>query len=125
MIYRKPGVVLRVHLKSYVQSHKHLYGTSRNLIESLKNQWGADTAIADITTAAGWEILGCDPDALEQDVRIVCRGGNDGHGCGHLFSTPSGGASPIEHNAIGKIVRLPQNVRTYHHIQLAHVLSLS
>ncbi|KAF9442721.1 hypothetical protein P691DRAFT_680895 [Macrolepiota fuliginosa MF-IS2] len=55
--------------------------------------WGDKSSITDITTAAGWEVLGCDPDAMEQDVRLVCRNGEetvDGWG------------------AVGKIVRLPQ-----------------
>ncbi|EKM77468.1 hypothetical protein AGABI1DRAFT_76923 [Agaricus bisporus var. burnettii JB137-S8] len=36
--------------------------------------WGSNTAIADITTAGGWEIIGCDPDKEEQDIKIVCKG---------------------------------------------------
>ncbi|KAJ7794047.1 hypothetical protein B0H14DRAFT_2185975, partial [Mycena olivaceomarginata] len=35
--------------------------------------WGAEDAISDITTAADWQILSCDPDALSQDIRL-CAG---------------------------------------------------
>ena len=60
-------------------------------------QWGS--AISDITTAAGWEILGCDQNAMEQDIRLVCT--SSAAACDHLYS--SGGAE-------GKIVRLPESV---------------
>lgn len=97
--------------------------------------------------------MGCDPEAMEQDLRIVCRGGDDSvkSDCAHLFDTsgsgsgsgsssagvavravPSASASASasassaaapepsvsalpsdgkEQGAVGKIVRLPQNVR--------------
>ncbi|XP_006457389.1 hypothetical protein AGABI2DRAFT_212760 [Agaricus bisporus var. bisporus H97] len=66
--------------------------------------WGSNTAIADITTAGGWEIIGCDPDKEEQDIKIVCKGidvdgDGDNDGCAHLFATTT--------TANGKIVRLP------------------
>ncbi|KAJ7347727.1 hypothetical protein DFH08DRAFT_649277, partial [Mycena albidolilacea] len=60
--------------------------------------WGAPTAISDVTTAAGWTILGCDPTALKQDIRLVCTG--DAANCDHLFQ----GAG-----AVNTLVRLPQN----------------
>ncbi|KAF9474084.1 hypothetical protein BDN70DRAFT_997286 [Pholiota conissans] len=62
--------------------------------------WGAPSVISDITPAAGWKIIGCSPDALEQDIRLVCASSN-GH-CGHLFTHNRRGA-------VGKIVRLPDN----------------
>ncbi|KXN88374.1 hypothetical protein AN958_07417 [Leucoagaricus sp. SymC.cos] len=68
--------------------------------------WGANTAIADITPAAGWEIVSCDPQSLAQDLRIVCRDGSDSGGCAHLFDVPADGQ---EQGAVGKIVRLPEN----------------
>ncbi|KAJ7149272.1 hypothetical protein C8R43DRAFT_888085 [Mycena crocata] len=58
--------------------------------------WGPETAIGDITGAAGWEILGCDPAALSQDIRLVCTGDKDQ--CQHLY----GG-----HGAVDTLVRLP------------------
>ncbi|KAJ7708197.1 hypothetical protein B0H17DRAFT_1031883 [Mycena rosella] len=57
--------------------------------------WGAPTAISDITTAAGWTILNCDPNALAQDIRLVCTGAASD--CDHLFQ---GGATDT-------LVRLP------------------
>ncbi|KAF8988453.1 hypothetical protein BDQ17DRAFT_1435003 [Cyathus striatus] len=63
--------------------------------------WGSQDSISDITTAAGWEILGCSADALSQDVRIVCKDDETSASeCAHLFSN----SGPE-----GKIVRLPQN----------------
>ncbi|KAK7457178.1 hypothetical protein VKT23_010477 [Stygiomarasmius scandens] len=44
--------------------------------------WGSPDAITDITTAAGWEILNCDPNALTQDIRLVCTNPD---GCGHFY----------------------------------------
>lgn len=65
-------------------------------------QWGPDTMISDITTAAGWEILGCDPNALAQDIRIVCKSHDSAAaGCDHLFK---------DIGPAGKLVRLPENV---------------
>ncbi|KAH8829973.1 hypothetical protein DL96DRAFT_1461298 [Flagelloscypha sp. PMI_526] len=61
--------------------------------------WSDNKAlITDITQAADWEIIGCSPDKLAQDIRIVCKS-DDSEKCNHLFD---GGAE-------GKIVRLPQN----------------
>jgi hypothetical protein len=96
-------------------------------------QWGATEVIADITQAADWEILSCDPQSLAQDIRIVCKTA-DSTGCDHLFATPSGAPSRlavtsgtlstsaadvsgtawpsdgVEQGSVGKIVRLPENV---------------
>ncbi|KAJ7437978.1 hypothetical protein B0H11DRAFT_1753194 [Mycena galericulata] len=64
--------------------------------------WGSTDAISDITTAAGWQILGCNSSALSQDLRLVCM--NDpsdaSSQCAHLYQ----GAG-----AVNKIVRLPEN----------------
>ncbi|KAI0056899.1 hypothetical protein BV25DRAFT_1864173 [Artomyces pyxidatus] len=60
--------------------------------------WGSSGAISDITPAAGWKIIDCDPNAMEQNIRLVCMSGGEA-GCGHVF----------EGNPEGKIVRLPEN----------------
>ncbi|KAJ7830658.1 hypothetical protein B0H14DRAFT_2515670 [Mycena olivaceomarginata] len=60
--------------------------------------WGSKTAIGDITEAAGWKILGCAPDALTQDIRLVCVG--DASTCQHLYEG---------HGAADTIVRLPES----------------
>ncbi|KAJ7333435.1 hypothetical protein DFH08DRAFT_306238 [Mycena albidolilacea] len=60
--------------------------------------WGSKTAIGDITEAAGWKILGCAPDALTQDIRLVCVG--DASACQHLYEG---------HGAADTIVRLPES----------------
>ncbi|KAJ7184968.1 hypothetical protein C8R46DRAFT_468925 [Mycena filopes] len=63
--------------------------------------WGSENAITDITTAAGWQILGCDPKALSQNVRLVCMDEDDpASNCGHLYQN---------NGAVDKIVRLPEN----------------
>ncbi|TFK18148.1 hypothetical protein FA15DRAFT_649819 [Coprinopsis marcescibilis] len=59
--------------------------------------WGSSAAITDITTAAGWEVLDCDSDANEQDIRLVCV---DESKCEHLYK---------DIGAVGKVVRLPEN----------------
>lgn len=62
--------------------------------------WGSQDAISDITTAAGWEIIGCSPDAIKQDIRLVCKDENpDDSACSHLYKSTG---------AVGKIVRLPE-----------------
>ncbi|KAJ8693171.1 hypothetical protein PTI98_010412 [Pleurotus ostreatus] len=58
--------------------------------------WGSPNAISDITPAAGWTIIGCDKEAMEQDIRLVCTKGGD---CEHL----------LQNGAEGKLVRLPEN----------------
>ncbi|KAJ7143851.1 hypothetical protein C8R44DRAFT_759017 [Mycena epipterygia] len=60
--------------------------------------WGPATAISDITTAAGWTILDCDPTALSQNIRLVCTG--DASNCDHLFQGTG---------AANTLVRLPKN----------------
>nr|GAT59947.1 predicted protein [Mycena chlorophos] len=61
---------------------------------------GSTDAITDITAAAGWQILGCDPDAMSQDIRLVCTNEDDPTSqCGHLYRNLS---------AVNKLVRLPE-----------------
>ncbi|RDB15048.1 hypothetical protein Hypma_005455 [Hypsizygus marmoreus] len=63
--------------------------------------WGSQDAISDITTAAGWHILGCASDQLTQDIRLVCNSADTkAAGCSHLFENTG---------AEGKIVRLPES----------------
>ncbi|KAF9496506.1 hypothetical protein BDN71DRAFT_1357912, partial [Pleurotus eryngii] len=58
-------------------------------------------AITDITPAAGWVVLDCDPHALVKDIRLVCKGDNtEGPGCNHLFN----GRDPVD-----KYVQLPKS----------------
>ncbi|KAH6897917.1 hypothetical protein BKA70DRAFT_745199 [Coprinopsis sp. MPI-PUGE-AT-0042] len=59
--------------------------------------WGSSSSISDITPAAGWEALECNPDALRQKLRLVCNGSPN---CGHLF---------VDGGALGKVVRLPEH----------------
>ncbi|KAJ8519992.1 hypothetical protein ONZ45_g3122 [Pleurotus djamor] len=61
--------------------------------------FGGPASISDITPAAGWVVLECDENSLEQKIRLVCRDGDESQ-CGHLFS---------HHGAVDKIVRLPEN----------------
>ncbi|KAL0955768.1 hypothetical protein HGRIS_001983 [Hohenbuehelia grisea] len=58
---------------------------------------GSPKSITDITTAAGWVVLDCDPHAMAQEIRLVCKS-EETEGCGHLF----------EHGAVNKVVRLPE-----------------
>ncbi|KAJ7166831.1 hypothetical protein C8R46DRAFT_1351084 [Mycena filopes] len=64
--------------------------------------WGSPDAITDITTAAGWQILGCDSTALNQSIRLVCMDDPEdtNSNCGHLYQNTG---------AVNKLVRLPQN----------------
>ncbi|KAJ7674018.1 hypothetical protein DFH06DRAFT_752966 [Mycena polygramma] len=62
--------------------------------------WGSQDAITDITTAADWEILGCDPNALSQDIRLVCKSDDPDSKCSHLYQNIG---------AENKLVRLPEN----------------
>ncbi|KAK6969370.1 hypothetical protein R3P38DRAFT_3243486 [Favolaschia claudopus] len=49
-----------------------------------------------------WQILGCDPNALSQDIRLVCMNDPDdpSSNCEHLYK---------DIGAVNKIVRLPEN----------------
>ncbi|KAJ7892507.1 hypothetical protein B0H14DRAFT_2335375 [Mycena olivaceomarginata] len=64
--------------------------------------WGSNNAITDITKAADWQILGCDSNALAQDIRLVCLKDPDDPNsqCSHLYQ---------EIGAVNKIVRLPED----------------
>ncbi|KAJ6480353.1 hypothetical protein C8R45DRAFT_1005238 [Mycena sanguinolenta] len=62
--------------------------------------WGSQDAITDITTAANWEILDCDPNALNQSIRLVCTSDAANSNCSHLSQNTG---------AVNKIVRLPEN----------------
>ncbi|KAJ7719169.1 hypothetical protein B0H14DRAFT_2412305 [Mycena olivaceomarginata] len=62
--------------------------------------WGSQNAITDITTAADWEILDCDPNALAQDIRLVCKSDAADSNCSHLYQNTG---------AVNKLVRLPES----------------
>ncbi|KAI0727074.1 hypothetical protein C8Q72DRAFT_925596 [Fomitopsis betulina] len=70
---------------------------------------GSPTAISDLTSAAGWQILDCDANSTAQDIRAVCADHNAS--CDHLFQ---GGA-------VGTIVRLPENCTTMPFARVAKV----
>lgn len=61
--------------------------------------WGAPDAISDITPAAGWHILDCNPDETKQDILLICLDNNAE--CNHIINS---GARDI-------IVRLPQSCK--------------
>ncbi|KAI5116203.1 hypothetical protein M0805_006760 [Coniferiporia weirii] len=61
---------------------------------------GYPDQISDITTAAGWEILGCSATMPAQDIRLVCSG--DENMCSHLY----------QNGAENTIVRLPEECGT-------------
>ncbi|KAJ2912665.1 hypothetical protein MD484_g7761, partial [Candolleomyces efflorescens] len=73
---------------------------------------GSADSITDITTAAGWEILDCQKDALSQDIRLVCSG--EQSECDHLYQSIG---------AVGKIARLPERCgeNAFAHISRAWV----
>ncbi|KAJ7841079.1 hypothetical protein B0H14DRAFT_2783654 [Mycena olivaceomarginata] len=62
--------------------------------------WGSQNAITDITTAADWEIWDCDPNALAQDIRLVCKSDAADSNCSHLYQNTG---------AVNKLVRLPES----------------
>jgi len=76
--------------------------TGRNVGSSGRMKiWGSSNAISDITEAAGWMIMDCDKDKMDQDIRLVCKSDNTAEaGCDHL----SKNGSPE-----GKIIRLPDS----------------
>ncbi|KAH9954479.1 hypothetical protein BC827DRAFT_1272621 [Russula dissimulans] len=59
--------------------------------------WGSPNVISDITVAAGWHIMSCDPTATIQAIQLVCQ--NSNLGCDHLF----------QGSGVNTIVRLPEN----------------
>ncbi|KAI0689061.1 hypothetical protein BC835DRAFT_1418822 [Cytidiella melzeri] len=58
---------------------------------------GSTSAIADLTPAAGWQILDCNATGGAQDIRAVCTGSDND--CSHLY----------QNGAIGTVVRLPDD----------------
>ncbi|KAL0945806.1 hypothetical protein HGRIS_012092 [Hohenbuehelia grisea] len=62
---------------------------------------GGPQSISDITAAAGWVVLNCDANSMEQEIRLVCKSDQaSAAGCAHLFA---------HSGAADKIVRLPEN----------------
>ncbi|KAA1475907.1 hypothetical protein DENSPDRAFT_452584 [Dentipellis sp. KUC8613] len=62
--------------------------------------WGASTAISDITEAAGWKILDCDPNGMNQTIRMVCMNADSQNaGCDHV----------MKNGAENKLVRMPES----------------
>ncbi|KAI5116443.1 hypothetical protein M0805_008630 [Coniferiporia weirii] len=61
---------------------------------------GSPDQISDITTAAGWEILGCSATMPAQDIRLVCSG--DENMCSHIY----------QNGAENTVVRLPEECGT-------------
>ncbi|KAG9227661.1 hypothetical protein CCMSSC00406_0000693 [Pleurotus cornucopiae] len=62
---------------------------------------GSHKVIKDISPAAGWIILSCDPQLLRQDIRLVCEDdASETSPCHHLFE--HGGPT-------NKLVRLPES----------------
>ncbi|KAA1467370.1 hypothetical protein DENSPDRAFT_832394 [Dentipellis sp. KUC8613] len=58
--------------------------------------WGSPNAISDITEAAGWKILGCDPKSKNQTIRMVCT--SSSAPCDHV----------LQDGAVHKLVRMPE-----------------
>ena len=56
--------------------------------------------MSDVTAAAGWEIIECQSNIIEQDIRAVCADDGETPGCDHLLSN----------GAEGKIVRFLDHV---------------
>ncbi|KAF9493578.1 hypothetical protein BDN71DRAFT_1450045 [Pleurotus eryngii] len=62
---------------------------------------GSHKLIKDVSPAAGWIILSCDPQLLTQDIRLVCEDeASENSPCHHLFE--HGGPT-------NKLVRLPES----------------
>ncbi|KAJ7606656.1 hypothetical protein FB45DRAFT_949592 [Roridomyces roridus] len=62
--------------------------------------WGSQDSIADITTAADWQILTCNSTTLSQSIRLVCTNDAADSNCNNLYQTTG---------AVNKIVRLPES----------------
>ncbi|KAG9219670.1 hypothetical protein CCMSSC00406_0006008 [Pleurotus cornucopiae] len=61
--------------------------------------FGSPKSVSDITAAAGWVVLDCDKNSLEQEIRLVCRGDSEAS-CNHL----------LEHgDPANKLIRLPED----------------
>ncbi|KAF9495226.1 hypothetical protein BDN71DRAFT_1589895 [Pleurotus eryngii] len=67
--------------------------------------------MTDITPAAGWVILDCDPNALDQTIRLVCMN-EDEEACRHLYA--HGGPQD-------KVVRLPESCGAGPFARIAHL----
>lgn len=80
-----------------VRLHFHTF-SGYNLTSYLQS--GSTSAISDITPAAGWTIVDCDPQGHNQTIRAYCSG--DNNDCSHLY----------QNDAVGTVVRLPENVST-------------
>ncbi|KAJ8518438.1 hypothetical protein ONZ45_g4499 [Pleurotus djamor] len=62
---------------------------------------GSPGNIKDISPAAGWAILSCDPHSLVQDIHLVCEHESEvGSSCSHLF---------MHGDPVGALVRLPES----------------
>ncbi|PBK79419.1 hypothetical protein ARMGADRAFT_1093149 [Armillaria gallica] len=81
--------------------------------------WGSADALSDITPAAGWEILDCSPDGLEQEIRLVCsHNSTDSANCDHLYQNDGPVGKICGQNAFARVARawdpedqsLPSNV---------------
>ncbi|RXW20042.1 hypothetical protein EST38_g5798 [Candolleomyces aberdarensis] len=110
MIYHRHQARPLGHCKSYASCGlRYLFHLLTGITE---RQTGSTDSITDITTAAGWEILDCQKDALSQDIRLVCTGGESE--CDHLYQSIG---------AVGKIARLPERCgqNAFAHISRAWV----
>ncbi|KAL4269345.1 hypothetical protein AB1N83_001910 [Pleurotus pulmonarius] len=88
------------------------YDTSSSSMGSGTVQlFGSPKGMTDITPAAGWVILDCDPNALEQTIRLVCMN-EDEEACGHLYA--HGGPQD-------KVVRLPESCGAGPFARIAHL----
>ncbi|KAG9226943.1 hypothetical protein CCMSSC00406_0003384 [Pleurotus cornucopiae] len=88
------------------------YDTSSTTMGSGTVQlFGSPKSMTDITSAAGWVILDCDPNALDQTIRLVCMN-EDEEACGHLFA--HGGPQD-------KVVRLPESCGAGPFARIAHL----
>lgn len=67
----------------------------------LSTQDGSISSISDLTPAAGWTVLDCEPDSREQVLRVVCH--DPSKGCDHLY------LNGAEHT----FVRLPKEVEFF------------
>lgn len=80
----------------------YTYAPSATQAGATLQVWGHTHALGDITPAGGFEIVRCDPGSTTQVVELVCAHEDPAAvGCDHL---DIGGA-------LGKVVRLPEDVR--------------
>ncbi|KAF9493523.1 hypothetical protein BDN71DRAFT_1450204 [Pleurotus eryngii] len=75
---------------------------------------GSPHAITDITPAAGWVVLDCDPNRLDQEIRLVCNSHDmEEAGCAHFFE----GGGPVD-----KYARLPESCSTHPFVRVASAM---